>query len=50
MALWCDLANTIVERISHADVPIPIHCDSSGLIELSHGSFSDPMALLAGAR
>jgi hypothetical protein len=49
MALWCDLADTIVARVSHDDVPIPIHCESKGLVELSNGPFSVSMALLASA-
>jgi hypothetical protein len=27
LALWCDLADTII--VSHDDVPVPIHCDST---------------------
>jgi hypothetical protein len=40
MALWCDLADTMVVSVSHNDIPVPIHCDSTGISELSNGRYS----------
>jgi hypothetical protein len=49
LALWCDFADTVVARVSHDDVPVPIHCDSEWREELSNGTSSVSMALLASA-
>jgi hypothetical protein len=49
-AMWRDLADTIVERVSHNDVAAPIHCDSTGKVELSNGPFFVSIALLVSAR
>jgi hypothetical protein len=49
-ALWSDYADTVVGHVSHNDVAIPIHCDSTGKVELSNGPFSVSMALFASAR
>jgi hypothetical protein len=50
MALWCDFADTLVPRVSHNDVVIPIYCDPHGLVELSNGPLSALMAVLTSSR
>jgi hypothetical protein len=56
LALLCDHADAIVERVSHNDVAAPIHCDSTRKVnstrkvELTKDPFSVSMALLVGAR
>jgi hypothetical protein len=49
-ALWCDYADTVVVRVTHNDVAVPIHCDSAGFVELSNGPFSVLTAPFASAR
>jgi hypothetical protein len=50
VALWSDFADAMVARVSYDDVAVPIHCDSTGLVELSNGPLSVSMALRASAR
>jgi hypothetical protein len=50
MALWCDFADTMADRVSHDDVPVPIHCDSTGGLKLSDGPFPVLITLYASAR
>jgi hypothetical protein len=50
MALWCDLVDTIVPRVSHNDVAVPIHCYSTGGVDLRNDPFSVTMTFLASAR
>jgi hypothetical protein len=50
MALWCDLADAMVARVSHKDVVYPIHCDSTGGFKLSDGPFSVLITLYASTR
>jgi len=49
MTLWCDLADTMVALVSHDEIAVPIHYDSTGQVKLSNGPFYVFMALLAGA-
>jgi hypothetical protein len=48
MALWSDLADTIVASVTHDDVAVPIHCDSTRKEKLRNGPFSVSMARYAG--
>jgi hypothetical protein len=48
-ALWCDLADTVVGRVSHNEVGVPIHCDPPGKVKLSNGPLSVSMPLFASA-
>jgi hypothetical protein len=49
MTLCCDLADTMVVKVSHDEVPVPIHGDSYGNIELCNDAFTGLMTLLASA-
>jgi hypothetical protein len=49
MALWCDLADTMVVPVNHNDVAAPIHCDSVWIAKLSDSPFSVSIAPLASA-
>jgi hypothetical protein len=49
MALRCAFADTMVVSVRHNDVPVTIHCDSAGMVELSKFSFSVLMAMYASA-
>jgi hypothetical protein len=45
LALRCDLADTIVGTVTHDDVAA-IHCESTGIVELSKSPFSVSMDLI----
>jgi hypothetical protein len=49
MALWCDLADTMVARVSHNHIAVAIHCESTETVELSNGPFSVSMTYYAGS-
>jgi hypothetical protein len=40
MALWCDLADTIVAQVSHDDIAVAIHCKSTGPVKPRKVSYS----------
>ena len=50
MTLRCDFADTTVERISHDDVTVSIHSNSTRIVEPRNGPFSVSMPLHASPR
>eukprot|EP00976_Prorocentrum_cordatum_P067746 1178877-Prorocentrum_minimum.AAC.3 len=49
-ALRRNLANAMVVRVGHYNIAVPVHCHSTGVIELRGVAFSVSIAFLASAR